>query len=94
MGRTHDRDRSVYGEMSTLICVCVVGDRVWLMVTFLRCKIVIGVYGTHMADSVYVPPSSRATVMEMFPSGTFIRDVEMAVGALDGVGYVAWCEAQ
>lgn len=47
---------------------------------FLGCKIVIGVYGAHMADSVYMPPSSRATVMEMFPPGVFIRDAEMGSG--------------
>lgn len=32
--------------------------------------------------------------MEMFPPGVFIRDAEMAIRALDGVGYVAWWEAR
>ena len=46
-----------------------------------------------MADSVYVPPSARATVVEVFPPGVFLRDAAVSVGALD-VRYVAWREAQ
>lgn len=61
---------------------------------FLRRKIVVGVYGAHMADCVYIPPSSRATVMEVFPPGVFIQDVEMAVRALDDVAYFAWWESR
>ena len=46
-----------------------------------------------MADSVYVPPSARATVVEMFPPGVFLRDAAVSIGALD-VRYVAWREAR
>ena len=46
-----------------------------------------------MAESVYVPPSTRTTVMEMFPPGVFVKDVAVSVGALD-VRYVAWWEAR
>ncbi|KAH0835907.1 hypothetical protein J3R83DRAFT_9802 [Lanmaoa asiatica] len=60
------------------------------MTVIAQSTIVIGVYGDHMADCVYIPPSSRATVMEMFPLGVFIRDVEISVGALDEVRYFAW----
>lgn len=40
-----------------------------------------------------MPPSSRTTVMEMFPPGVFVRDVELSVGALK-MQYVAWWEAR
>ena len=53
----------------------------------------IGVYGEHMADCVYVPPSEHATVMEIFPPGVFVRDAEISVAAL-GVRYFAWWEAR
>ena len=58
-----------------------------------RCQVVIGVYGGHMAECVYLPPSSRTTVMEIFPPGVFVRDVQVSVGALD-VRYFAWSEAR
>ena len=50
-------------------------------------------YGEHLADSVYMPPWSGATVMEMFPPGVFVRDVEVSVKALN-MRYVAWWEAR
>ncbi|KAF8439079.1 hypothetical protein L210DRAFT_3646588 [Boletus edulis BED1] len=55
--------------------------------------VVVGVYGEHMADCVYIPPSGRAMVMEMFPPKVFVQDTQVSVGALD-VRYFAWSEAR
>jgi len=67
----------------------------WLerMQAIAQSTIVIGVYGDHMADSVYVPPSSLATVMEIFPPGVFVRDAAVSVEAV-GVQYVALREGR
>ncbi|KAG8216748.1 hypothetical protein J3R82DRAFT_6963 [Butyriboletus roseoflavus] len=82
------------GEGYTVHVVSSEAPWVERMTAIAQSTIVIGVHGAHMADCVYMPPSSRATVMEMFPPGVFIQDAEMAVRALDGVGYIAWWEAR
>lgn len=71
------------------------GETSWVerMRAIAQSTVVIGVYGDHMAESVYVPPSTRATVLEMFSPGVFLKDVAVSVGALD-VRYVAWWEAR
>jgi hypothetical protein len=85
LGGAYAGDCAIYGEANTLsVDRSSVAD-----VT----KIVIGVYGEHMADSVFVPPSSHATVMEMFPPGVFVRDAAVSVEAV-GVRYVALREGR
>jgi hypothetical protein len=52
-------------------------------------KIVIGVYGTNLADTYFMKPSPHTTLMEFFPSGYFLRDQELPVRYL-GWRYIAW----
>ncbi|KAF9239881.1 hypothetical protein BU15DRAFT_87881 [Melanogaster broomeanus] len=53
----------------------------------------IGVHGEHLADSVYMVPSSHSSLMEIFPEGIFTRDAEISMTAL-GISYFAWWKAQ
>lgn len=55
----------------------------------LRSTIVLGVYGEHLLDSIYMKPTHRSTVMEFWPAGTFVRDMELPVTST-GLHYVAW----
>jgi len=57
--------------------------------TMLRSTVVLGVYGEHLFDSIYMKRSSRSTVMEFWPAGTFTRDVELPATST-GLNYVAW----
>src|SRR6267154_6290587 len=59
----------------------------------LRMKVVLGVYGDSLADSVFLRPSGHSTVMEFFPSGVFTREAEMSVRSL-GIHYIAWWNHQ
>jgi hypothetical protein len=56
-------------------------------------KVVMGVYGDSLADSVFMRPSGHSTLMEFFPSGFFTRDAETAVRSL-GIRYIAWWNDQ
>lgn len=55
----------------------------------LRSTVVLGVYGEHLFDSIYMKPTHRSTVMEFWPAGTFTRDVELPTTST-GLNYVAW----
>ncbi|KAF9219516.1 hypothetical protein BS17DRAFT_420472 [Gyrodon lividus] len=63
------------------------------MTAIAQSTILIGVYGDHLADSLYMAPSSHSTLMEIFPPGTFVRDAEISVNSL-GINYLAWWEAR
>ncbi|KAF8556036.1 hypothetical protein OG21DRAFT_1506985 [Imleria badia] len=92
----HEALVQALGELGDRYEVHVMSSEVsWMarMRAIAQSTVVIGVYGEHMADCVYVPPSERATVMEIFPPGVFVRDAEMSAGAL-GVRYFAWWEAR
>ena len=52
-------------------------------------KIVVGVYGTNLADTYFMKPSPHTTLMEFFPSGYFSRDQELPARHL-GARYIAW----
>lgn len=52
-------------------------------------KIILGVYGDSLADSVFMRPSERSALMEFFPADVFTRDAETAVRSL-GIHYIAW----
>jgi len=55
----------------------------------LRSTVVLGVYGEHLSDSIYMKSSPRSTVMEFWPAGTFTRDTELPATST-GLNYVAW----
>jgi hypothetical protein len=52
-------------------------------------KIVIGIFGTNLADTYFMKPSPHTTLMEFFPSGYFSRDQELPARYL-GWRYIAW----
>ncbi|OCH86765.1 hypothetical protein OBBRIDRAFT_737399 [Obba rivulosa] len=63
-----------------------------------RSSVVLGPYGFHLTDSVFMPQasptstdsqSSSSMLMEFFPPGIFVRDQEFAVRSL-GMRYMAW----
>lgn len=56
-------------------------------------KVVLGVYGESLADSVFMRPSEHSTLMEFFPSGVFNRDTEISAHSL-GVRYIGWWNDQ
>jgi len=56
-------------------------------------KIVLGVYGDSLVDSVFMKPSEHSTVMEFFPSGVFTRDTEISSHSL-GIRYIGWWNDQ
>jgi hypothetical protein len=56
-------------------------------------KVVLGVYGETLADSVFMRPSEHSTLMEFFPSGIFNRDAEISAHSL-GVRYMGWWNDQ
>lgn len=66
-----------------------------LFVSFIRLetdnylKIVIGIFGTNLADTYFMKPSPHTTLMEIFPSGYFSRDQELPARYL-GWRYIAW----
>jgi len=55
----------------------------------LRSTVVLGVYGEHLFDSIYMKHSPHSTVMEFWPAGAFTRDVELPTTST-GLNYVAW----
>ncbi|EGN92868.1 hypothetical protein SERLA73DRAFT_190456 [Serpula lacrymans var. lacrymans S7.3] len=59
------------------------------MAAIVRSTVIVGVYGDSLAESIFMLPSSYSVVMEIFPSGVFFRDEELAVHSL-GIRYVAW----
>ncbi|KIJ59389.1 hypothetical protein HYDPIDRAFT_118615 [Hydnomerulius pinastri MD-312] len=63
------------------------------MTAVAQSTILIGLYGDHLADSVYMAPSAHSTLMEIFPPGTFTHDAEISVKSL-GINYFAWWKAQ
>ncbi|KAJ2934158.1 hypothetical protein H1R20_g2922, partial [Candolleomyces eurysporus] len=67
------------------------GDTTWeeKMDVIIRSTIVIGVHGDHLFDAMWMRPSSKATLMELFPQGTFSSNRELVTRAL-GLNYIAW----
>ncbi|KDQ58697.1 hypothetical protein JAAARDRAFT_128853 [Jaapia argillacea MUCL 33604] len=59
------------------------------MSALVQSTIVLGVYGESLVDTVFMRPSQRATIMEFFPSGTYIRDRQIPARSL-GIKYMAW----
>ncbi|KAI6043916.1 hypothetical protein EDC04DRAFT_2646133 [Pisolithus marmoratus] len=55
----------------------------------LQSTVVISAHGSHLADSVFMTPSARSTLLEIFPPGTVTRDAQLSVNSL-GINYVAW----
>jgi hypothetical protein len=60
---------------------------------FFARKVVLGVYGESLADSVFMRPSGHSTLMEFFPSGVFNRNTEIAAHSL-GLRYIGWWNDQ
>lgn len=62
----------------------------WVQNEVLRYRqVVIGVYGTNLADSYFMKPSPHTMLMEFFPAGHFSRDRELPAHSL-GIRYIAW----
>ncbi|KAI6148542.1 hypothetical protein BKA82DRAFT_992367 [Pisolithus tinctorius] len=59
------------------------------MTAILQSTVVISTHGNHLADSVFMTPSSRSTLLEIFPPDMLSRDAELSVKSL-GIRYVAW----
>ncbi|KAI0064387.1 hypothetical protein BV25DRAFT_1898814 [Artomyces pyxidatus] len=59
------------------------------MRAILRSTMVLGVYGEHLSDSVFMKPSPHAMLIELFPSGAFTRDWEIVVRSM-GIRYVGF----
>ncbi|KAI6019818.1 hypothetical protein F5J12DRAFT_813448 [Pisolithus orientalis] len=59
------------------------------MTAILQSTVVISTHGNHLADSVFMTPSSHSTLLEIFPPDTLSRDAELSVKSLD-IRYVAW----
>ncbi|TFK26554.1 hypothetical protein FA15DRAFT_667237 [Coprinopsis marcescibilis] len=59
------------------------------MDTIVRSTIVLGVHGDHLLDSIWMRPSSKATLMELFPENDFVLTRELAARSI-GINYVAW----
>ncbi|KAM6503476.1 hypothetical protein JOM56_000419 [Amanita muscaria] len=53
-----------------------------------RSTIVLGVYGDHLFDSMFMKRSPESTLMELFPDATFVRDRELAARSI-GLQYIA-----
>ena len=52
-------------------------------------QVVLGVHGGHMMDSVFMRPTPRSTVMEVFPTDKYAKDQELVAQSL-GLRYTAW----
>ena len=52
-------------------------------------QIVIGAFGEHLSDSVFMKRQPQTTLMEFFPSGVFTRDWELVIRSM-GIRYIAW----
>jgi len=59
------------------------------MSAILKSTVVAGVYGEHLLDGIYMRPSSRSTLMEFWPAGTFMNDRELPAQST-GLNYMAW----
>jgi len=55
----------------------------------LKSTVVLGVYGEQLFDGVYMKPSSRSTLMEFWPAGTFTNDRQLPTQSI-GLNYMAW----
>ncbi|KAG5735657.1 hypothetical protein E4T56_gene4122 [Termitomyces sp. T112] len=54
-----------------------------------KSTVMLGPYGSDLMDCLFMKPSPQATLMELFPSGTFARDEELVARSID-IEYVAW----
>ncbi|THH13806.1 hypothetical protein EW146_g6452 [Bondarzewia mesenterica] len=59
------------------------------MKSIVQSTVVIGVFGDHLSDSVFMKSSPQTTLMEFFPSGSFTRDWEIVMHSM-GTRYIAW----
>jgi len=50
---------------------------------------VLGVFGEHIADAVFLKRGPQSALMEFFPPNVFNRDWETVVQSM-GIRYVAW----
>ncbi|KIY43484.1 hypothetical protein FISHEDRAFT_53182 [Fistulina hepatica ATCC 64428] len=58
------------------------------MESIARSNIVMGVYGTHMMDALFLQPGARSHIFEFFPGNSFVPDRERIARHVN-VGYVA-----
>ncbi|KAG2008231.1 hypothetical protein CC2G_013686 [Coprinopsis cinerea AmutBmut pab1-1] len=59
------------------------------MDTIVRSTIVLGTHGNHLLDSVWMRPSPKATLIEIFPQDEFVLTRELPARSI-GINYVAW----
>ncbi|KAL4079402.1 hypothetical protein J3A83DRAFT_4085723 [Scleroderma citrinum] len=60
------------------------------MTAIFQSMVIVGVHGSHLADSVFMAPSPRATLMEIFPPGTLTREAEVSMKSLNINHFVWW----
>ncbi|KAI0052163.1 hypothetical protein FA95DRAFT_1553853 [Auriscalpium vulgare] len=59
------------------------------MEAIVHSTVVLGVYGEHLSDAVFMRPSQHATLVELFPASTFTRDWELVIRSM-GINYIAF----
>ncbi|KAF8903321.1 hypothetical protein CPB84DRAFT_1814696 [Gymnopilus junonius] len=59
------------------------------MTAIVKSSLILSVHGNHLMDAVFMRPTPQSTLVELFPSGKFVRDREFAMRSL-GLHYVAW----
>ncbi|TFK38131.1 hypothetical protein BDQ12DRAFT_684016 [Crucibulum laeve] len=59
------------------------------MEAIVKSTVVLGPYGHHLFDTMFMRRTPHSTLMEFFPEETFVRDEELVVGSI-GLKYVAW----
>jgi len=63
------------------------------MYAIARSTVVLGVYGNHLFDSMFMTRSPKSTLVELFPRATFVRDRELSARST-GLQYIALCGNQ
>ncbi|KAA1472566.1 hypothetical protein DENSPDRAFT_838882 [Dentipellis sp. KUC8613] len=58
-----------------------------------RSAVTIGTFGDHLSDAVFMRPSLQTTLIELFPSGTYIRDWQVVMRSM-GHNYIAFQSEQ
>lgn len=66
-----------------------VSSRRLFLAEYDRIQVVLGVHSDELFDAVYSKSCSRATLMEFFPSHSFVRDRQMVAQSLQ-LNYIAW----
>ncbi|KAF8155884.1 hypothetical protein B0H34DRAFT_715231 [Crassisporium funariophilum] len=83
MARTHGYELNIVSTQTAATAWTV------KMTAVVKSSIILSVYGNHLMDSLFMAPSPQSTVMEIFPTDRFSRDMEYAVRSL-GLHYMAW----